>query len=96
MRGAIASLDLYLFDADAKPRRVTLTITAPERQAAGPGWVCRLALADLRRPESVAGIDSVAALASALDRARSWVADLRASGLVICRDRAGETPFEPF
>ena len=93
MKGTIASVELYAFDGGEKPRRLTLTITAPEREPEG-GWTCRVALANLHRPESVAAPDSVAALAAALSRARSWLRELRAQGLVLCRDRAGQAPFE--
>jgi hypothetical protein len=57
------------------------------------GWACRLALADLHRPQSIEGPDSVAVLASALARARGWLAELEASGFTLARDRAGEEPF---
>ena len=93
MKGTIASTELYVFDGGPKPRRLTLTITAPERDPEG-GWACRVALANLHRPEPASGIDSVAALDAALSRARSWLGELRAQGLVLCRDRAGEFTFE--
>jgi hypothetical protein len=94
VKGAIASIEIFAFENDASPRRLSLTIAAPERCPAGEGWLCRVALADLHRPETVRGVDSVAALMGAMDRAREWVADLRAEGLVLCRDRAGKSAFE--
>jgi hypothetical protein len=93
VKGTIASTELYVFDGGAKPRRLTLTITAPEREPEG-GWVCRVALANLHRPQPASGIDSVAALEEALARARGWIGELRAQGLVLCRDRAGQFTFE--
>lgn len=95
MKGAIASVDFFVDAASGAPRRLTLTIAAPERAAGGPGWTCRLALADLHRPQAVDGRDSVEALARAVDQARAWLAALHAQGRTLTRDRAGETPFEP-
>ncbi|MEM9174838.1 MAG: hypothetical protein AAGC67_06360 [Myxococcota bacterium] len=97
MKGAIASVDVFAAEADApagERRRLTLTVTAPERSEAADGWVCRVALADLHRPIAVEGRDSVTALAGALDRARSWLAELSAQGTTLFRDRTGESRFE--
>ena len=98
MKGAIASVEVFVFAggerdaADAKPRRLTLTITAPVREANG-SWSSRVALADLHRPESVTADDSVSALARSLALADAWLADLRKEGASLFRDREGETPF---
>ncbi len=94
MRGAIASVEIYATEDDGSVRRLSLTIAAPERSPGGEGWQCRVALADLHRPEAVGGADSVEALAGALARARGWVAELRAEGLVLARDRAGKSLFD--
>jgi len=78
-------------------RRLTLVITQPERvgsaSASEEAWSCRVALADLHRPETVSAPDSILALARALDRARGWLADLEARGHVLARDRSGSPPF---
>ena len=94
MKGSIASVELYAFQGgEARPRRLTLTISAPERLPDG-GWACRVALADLHRPESASGPDSVTALVAAIELARGWLVELRAQGMLLCRDRAGEVPFD--
>ena len=52
MKGAIASVEIFVAEAGAtegQRRRLTLTVTAPERADDGEGWVCRVALADLHR-----------------------------------------------
>ena len=53
-----------------------------------------MVLADRFRPEVVSAPDSFFALQAALDVARGWVADLRAQGLTLTRDRAGEMSFD--
>lgn len=103
MKGAIASVDVYLQPEGAAGagmpggeggavRRLTLTITAPER--APGGWSCRVALADRHRPETFVAPDSVSALMAAVERGRSWLAELAAGGDRLTRDRAGSDPFE--
>lgn len=102
MKGAIASVELFAFDRKPGPdvgsRRLSLVIGAPERRAEGEGegetWHCRVALADLYRPESISGRDSFDALARAVDRARSWIDALEAKGFELYCDRAGERRFE--
>lgn len=74
-------------------RRLTLVISKPERDREGRGWLCRLALADLHRPMTIAAPDSVLVLERALAQARGWLAELEASGLVLWRDRDGTVPF---
>ena len=96
MKGAIASVELFA-DAgseDGGRTRLTLTISAPERAVDRETWVCRIALADLHRPMEVAGVDSVTALAAALDQARAWLAELAAQGTTLFRGRSGEIRFE--
>jgi hypothetical protein len=123
MKGAIASVEIYLFEAfeghdletsapesagrrsrgpDAslrspsptgRPRRLSLVIGTPERSSAGDAWQCRVALADLHRPEICEGRDSIEALFLAVAQAKSWLAALQAAGFVLARDRAGDEPF---
>lgn len=93
MKGAIASVEVYARRGEDAPRRLTLTITAPERSPDGT-WTCRVALADLHRPEILTGRDSVAVLAAALTRGRAWLDALRGDGSTLHRDRAGKDPFE--
>lgn len=88
VKGAIANVEIYVSEDGAEPKRLSLTISAPERCAEGAGWECRVAMADLHRPEAIRGTDSFEALSHALDRARSWVSELRAQDLVLSRDRA--------
>jgi hypothetical protein len=94
LKGAIAAVDFFVSDGQAKPRRLSLVISAPERSPSGETWRCRLALADLHPPIVIVGADSVDVLARALDQARIWVAELRQPGQSLTRDRAGEIPFE--
>ena len=97
MKGAIASVEIFTAAAEAGEegrRRLTLTITAPERSDDADRWICRVALADLHRPTEVLGPDSVSALAAALDQARDWLAALAAQGTALFRDRTGESPFD--
>jgi len=98
MKGAIASVEIFVFEkgdpgsADAKPRRLTLTMTAPLRNENGT-WSSRVALADLHRPETHTADDSVSAIARSLAQAETWLAELRDGGAFLSRDRIGETPF---
>ena len=101
MKGAIASVELFVFESGQRtiqtPRRLTLTIGAPVRERDGdPGseWSSRVALADLHRPEIIRAQDSVSALAEAFVHVRSWLDALDAQGFFVARDRTGETPFE--
>ena len=97
MKGAIASVEIYAIegglDSDGT-RRLTLTITAPERATDREGWQCSVALADLHRPEVVSGVDSVSALSKAIARAKLWLSELRAQGMALARDRTGDSVFE--
>jgi hypothetical protein len=94
VKGAIATVELFVVDPDRDTERLSLVIGAPERSASGEGWSCRVALANLHRPESVSGRDSFEALARAVRRASEWIAALQAQGRVLTRDRAGTIPFE--
>lgn len=99
MKGAIASVEIYAFGEEATPRRLTLTIAAPTRCGADsepPVWECRVVLADLHRPEAIVGRDSVEALSGGLALANRWVSELRARGLRLTRDRAGEQSLDLF
>jgi hypothetical protein len=99
MKGAVASVEIFALsgernEAFSRARRLTLTITAPERGTGeSGGWTCRVALADLHRPETIRAADSVSALSGALAQARSWLGALRAQGMLLARDRAGESIF---
>jgi hypothetical protein len=99
MKGAMASVEVFAFAASAgpegaaRPRRLSLVIGMPERAASGDRWQCRVALADLHRPEVLEGRDSVEALVLAVARARVWLAALEADGFRLARDRAGVDPF---
>lgn len=75
------------------PRRLTLVIAAPARSSVDSGWVCRVALADLKRPVEVTAVDSVGALSAALARGEAWLDELRGEGIVFTRDRAGNEPY---
>ena len=95
MRGAIASVEVFVREdgaSDASPRRLTLTLTAPE-PAEESAWSCRVALADLERPRTVVAPDSVTALARALSIGNAWLGRLRANGATLHRDREGREPF---
>ena len=97
MKGAIASVELFAAeaaDADGTRTRLTLTLSAPERASDEGAWVCRVALANLHRPTEVAGADSVTALAAGLAQAHAWLAELRAEGKTLFRDRTGKSMFE--
>ena len=94
MKSAIATVDFFASNRGETPDRLSLVIDSPQRSSSGEGWQCRVALADLHPPETIVGRDSVEALSLALTRARVWIADLRADGRVLTRDRAGESPFE--
>ena len=93
MKGAIASSEIFAHRGNEPVKRLTFVIGKPRRAEQGSGWICRVALADLHRPESLAGTDSVDALAQALARGRSWLAALEADGFSLCRDRFGERPY---
>lgn len=109
MKGALASVEIFVFTAkalaapaagsdpsarrEATPRRLSLVIGTPERAPAGDFWHCRVALADLHRPETLAGRDSLEALVLAVEQARSWIAELEVEGYRLARDRVGAEPF---
>lgn len=100
MKGAMASVEIFAFATEAteapgttRPRRLSLVIGTPERAASGDRWLCRVALADLHRAESLEGRDSVEALALAVARARDWLDALAADGFRLARDRAGVEAF---
>ena len=97
MKGAVASVELFVHEKGGmNPRRLTLTLSAPERvrdEGATGEWVCRIVLADLHRPESLTAPDSLSALAAALEQGRSWLNELGTEGLRITRDRDGKIDF---
>lgn len=97
MKGAIASVEIFAFVPEHDtpgPRRLTLTIGAPTPDRESGHWDCRVALADLHRAETKSAVDSVSALEAALEQGRVWLAELRARGWVLARDRAGKSSFE--
>jgi hypothetical protein len=94
VRGAIATVDFYASNADEALVRLSLVIDSPQRCSSGEGWQCRVALADLYRPKTVVGRDSIEALSLALAEAHAWISELRTQGRVLTRDRAGKNPFE--
>ena len=100
MKGAIASVEIFVFEAPepgaplrGSPRRLSLVIGAPERSPAGEAWQCRVTLADLHRPRTCEGRDSIEALFVAVAQAKSWLGALQAEGCVLARDRAGAEVF---
>lgn len=94
MKGAIATVDFFASNPEETSDRLSLVIDAPQRCPSGEGWQCRVALADLHRPKTLVGRDSIEALSLALTQGRVWISDLRTQGRVLSRDRAGEIPFE--
>jgi hypothetical protein len=94
VRGAIATVDFYASNAEEASVRLSLVIDSPQRCSSGEGWQCRVALADLYRPKTVVGRDSIEALSLALAEARIWIAELCTQGWALTRDRAGKNPFE--
>jgi len=100
MKSAIASVEIFVFEAPeagagqrGTPRRLSLVIGAPARSPTGEAWQCRVTLADLHRPRTCEGRDSIEALFLAVSQAKSWLAALQAAGCVLARDRAGAEPF---
>ena len=93
MKGAIASVEIYAHREGAAVRRLTLVVSEPRTTPDPARWICRVALADLHRPEEIVGTDSVEALCRAVERGRRWIEDLRSDGFVLTRDRAGSIPY---
>lgn len=107
MKNAIATVEIFASrppvvagQGAERARRLTLVISMPERKKgagspeAGPdAWSCRVALADLHRPETVHAPDSILVLVRALERARGWLAELEAQGFTLARDREGSQAF---
>ena len=93
MRDAIASVEIYAQRGNEPVQRLSLVIGAPTADRAAGTWTCRVALANLHRPEQRTGRDSVEALTLALATGREWLSALQASGFVLYRDRAGSEPF---
>jgi hypothetical protein len=101
MKGAIASVEIYAHRNTApsqgspegvEVRRLTLVLGVPERAEDGAEWRCRVALADLERPQDLIAPDSVTALARAIGRGRGWLAGLEREGWTLYRDRSGTLP----
>ncbi|MFK7895565.1 MAG: hypothetical protein AB8G23_06995 [Myxococcota bacterium] len=80
------------------PRRLTLVVGAPRRDAEAADlleWGCRVALADWKRPVEIRGVDSVEALRGAMTQGQRWLDELREAGFRLTRDRAGQLPYVP-
>lgn len=98
MKEAIATVEIFAHRASSaagsasEVQRWTLVVGAPSRAADGSGWACRVALADLRRPEAVLAIDSVSALSRGISHGRAWLEELESEGWAFYRDRAGTLP----
>ncbi len=99
----MASVEIFVFEAAGlaapdprsdRPRRLSLVIGTPELAPTGDRWQCRVALADVHRPRTLEGRDSVEALVLAVEQARAWIASLYAEGFRLARDRAGAEPFQ--
>jgi hypothetical protein len=95
MRTTIASSEIFGTDPDGAARRLTLAIGSPRRVDGESGWQCRVAVADVLRPTTVAGTDSFVALALAVARVRSLLGELRAQGWSFSLDHAGHEPIDP-
>lgn len=95
MKGALAAVEIWVEEAgeSAVRRRLSLVIGTPERSESGGLWLCRVALADLHRPQTLEGRDSLEALVRAVEQARSWIEALRGAGHALFRDRAGDERF---
>lgn len=102
MKQTIASVEIFAHRNRVVPggsgkkevevRRLTLVISAPVRATDGSGWICRVALADLERPQELMAPDSITALGRAYARGRGWLEALETSGWSLFRDRAGQLP----
>jgi hypothetical protein len=93
MKGAIASVEIYALRGDEPIERLSLVVSAPSLASDGQEWTCRVALANVHRPEEVVARDSVEVLARALARARDWLVGLEASGYALYRDRGHREPY---
>jgi hypothetical protein len=93
VKDAIASVEIFAQRGDEPVQRLSLVVGAPASDRDAGKWICRVALANLHRPEELAGHDSVEALTLALARGREWLLALQASGFALYRDRAGREPF---
>jgi hypothetical protein len=94
VKGAIATVDFFASNTQGTSNRLSLVIDAPKRSAAGDGWQCRVALADLHPPRTLIARDSVEALSLALAQARTWISELHDQGRVLTRDRGGQDRFD--
>ena len=93
MKGAIASVEIYARRDEQPTQRWTLVVTEPSFQRAENHWTCRVALADLHRPEVIAGRDSIEVLDRALAQGRQWLRELHAEGFLLYRDRGAREPY---
>ena len=94
MRTTVAASEIYGIDPGGARRRLTLAVGAPRRVDGEPGWQCRVAVADVLRPTTVVGEDSLVALATGLERIRALLGELRGQGWSLSRDRAGREPID--
>ena len=106
MKGAIASVELFAWAeggdgvggstaASERPRRLTLVVGTPVLGAGEAGWVCRVAMADLKRPVEITAPDSFGALAAAIAQGEAWIDELRTRNFRLTRDREGLEPYLP-
>jgi hypothetical protein len=105
MRGAIASVEIYVQRGEEPIQRLSLVVGQPTPVGgAGPSgsarnparrWTCRVALANQRRAVAVEGLDSVDALDRALRVAREWLLALETEGFSLYRDREKQLPYFP-
>ena len=95
MRTTIASSEIFGVGPEGEPQRLTLAVGSPRRVDGEPGWQCRVAVADILHPTTVAGDDSFIALATAIERIRRLLGEMRAGGWSFSLDRAGREPIDP-
>jgi len=95
VRTTIASSEIFGIDPEGEPRRLTLAVGAPKRLDGAVEWQCRVAVADILRPTTVSGDDSLVALAAAIERVRALLAELRAEGWTFSVDSHGRESIDP-
>ena len=95
MKGAIASVEIFVQRGDEPVERLSLVVSAPivSSASADRKWICRVALANLHRATEIEGADSVEALSRALARGRDWLVGLQDEGFALYRDREQQLPY---
>jgi hypothetical protein len=89
MKTTIATSELFGWNPEGTPKRLTIAVGAPTQQGDGTGWQCRVAVADLVRPTEMSGSDSFAALAAAVSAVRAELTRLQGDGWWFASDSAG-------